>query len=155
MSYFQIKISEGARREMDDESKEFMADLGWYEEDLDIWLVVNATVAEDYFDLDSGVIAGAITEYAVAGEPCKLIMCFDEVGESKESLIVEFVVREVPALIRQGNSDKGFIVSDDIAFQMEREMRFIAEELIPPNGGEACNWFRGELSRHFENKVSN
>jgi hypothetical protein len=148
--FFQIKITDRAREQMDQESKEFMADLGWYEEDMGRWIIVNSIVAEDYFDLSVDEIRQGIEVWRMQDGEFRSLMYFEHVGESKESLVIEFNIREVPALARYGNSGKDFIVPDDIAFQMEREMKYIAEESIPPGGGEACNWFQSEVARFFE-----
>jgi hypothetical protein len=142
--YFQITVTEAARGALDQESKDFLAEMGWYEEDMARWIIVSPEQAEDYFDIDAADITNGIRNFE---SPLKLIMHFEEVGQSRESLTVDFLVREVAPLIRQGNSDKGYIVPDDIAYQMERELTFLADEAIPPGTGNAVNWFRAELAR--------
>jgi hypothetical protein len=134
--YFQVKIVS----DLHAEGKEQMEQLGLSD---DYWVIRNAMWCEDYLDCDREDIEHHVAQNQVAGRDAKMVIS----DNSEDCILVEVIVREVPPLVRQGNSNKGYILHDDIAEQMATEIRDIGEEGIPPGSGEACNWFRAELER--------
>lgn len=109
------------------------------------WVIRSATWCEDYFDLDKKDIETVIDEFESSSS---LLM---ELGDED---LVDLFIRRVPGLVRQGNMDKGFIVPDDIAYQMTSELEMLAEEGIPPGTGDAINWFREAIAEFAKQSAS-
>lgn len=137
IKYFQVKVSTAI---VDPKITEVIDSLGLSSER---WSIENATWCEDYFDLDASEIDNGCGFHMFAGTQLKLItFLFDE------DVLVEMFVRRVPPLTRQGNADIGFLLSDDIAYQIAHEAKMISEEGIPPGTGDALNWFRDAITEY-------
>jgi hypothetical protein len=101
----------------------------------DYWVVRNAMWCEDYLDRDREDIENHVTVNEAYGRQATLYL---DLGWSRGSALV-VAIRNVPALVRQGNSDRGFIVSDDIANQMASEIKVMVEGELA--SGPASEWF--------------
>jgi hypothetical protein len=130
--FFQIKIAASSAPE----GKQALIELGLSD---DYWVIRNAVWVEDYFDTYQEDLDNHIAFNEAYGRQASVDF------EIERGLVH---VRQVPALVRRtANSGQGFIVSDDIANQMATEIKVIGEEGIPPNTGEALNWFLASIAK--------
>lgn len=135
--FFQIKIKPG------NGTNNQLAFLGLSS---DHWVIRNAMWCEDYFDIDHEEIAH-LCEIEPRDDYRTMVIS----DNSEDGQLVVCYVREVPPLIRQGNSEHVFIIPDDTAYQITRELIDIANEAVPPDSGDAASWFCSEIERFASN----
>jgi hypothetical protein len=139
--FYQIKIAASSTPE----GKQALIELGLSD---DYWVIRNAVWVEDYLDLDQEGLDNHIAVNEAYGRQASV----DFVLDLEARGLVH--VRQVPALIRRDNFRRGYIVSDDIANHMTSEIKLIGEEGIPPNSGEALNWFAKQIEQFVSRSES-